>query len=84
MNITYNHDYSRGSIDTMEFNKTCFHCEAKHIFKLSSNDYDDVFYKRRFMQDIFPDLSIDQRELMISGTCKSCWDDMFPPDDYEI
>lgn len=84
MNITYHHDYSRGSTDTTEFNKSCIHCEAKHVFKLSASDYEEVFYKRRFMQDIFPDLSMDQRELMISGTCKSCWDEIFPPDEDEI
>ena len=84
MYTTYNYDYSRGSSDTATFSKSCIHCEAKHIFKLSSTDYDDVFYKRRFMQEIFPELSMDQRELMISGTCKSCWDEIFPPDEDEI
>ncbi len=84
MYTTYNYDYSSGSIETATLTKTCIHCEAKHIFKLSATDYDYVINKRRFMQDIFPHLSVDQRELMISGTCKSCWDEMFPPDEDEI
>lgn len=29
------------------------------------------------VQDYLPDLSADDRELLISGTCKKCWDKMF-------
>ena len=36
--------------------------------------------ERMLMQDIFPDLSITDRELLISGTCAECWDKMFPTD----
>ena len=33
--------------------------------------------ERRLMQEIFPDLSIGDRELLISGTCNTCWQNMF-------
>jgi len=33
--------------------------------------------ERRYMQDIFPDLSIGDRELLISGTCNTCWQKLF-------
>lgn len=39
--------------------------------------------ERKFMQDIFPDLSLGDRELLISGTCSTCWDKMFPEDTEE-
>lgn len=29
------------------------------------------------IQDYLPDLSEDDRELFISGTCKKCWEDIF-------
>lgn len=29
------------------------------------------------IQNALPDLTPDQRELMISKTCGSCWDEMF-------
>lgn len=29
------------------------------------------------IQVVFPDLSAEERELLISGTCPSCWDAMF-------
>lgn len=81
MITTYNYDYSRGSIETTEFKKTCIHCESIHLFKISISDYNDIFYKARFMQDIFPELSLHQRELMISGTCQPCWDEIFGDSD---
>jgi hypothetical protein len=36
-----------------------------------------------FMQDIFPDLPIGDRELLISGTCNTCWQKMFGNDEDE-
>ena len=32
---------------------------------------------RRHIQDIFPYLSNEERELLISGTCSKCWAEMF-------
>ena len=32
---------------------------------------------RPHIQDIFPELSADDRELLISYTCPECWDKMF-------
>ena len=34
--------------------------------------------ERKFMQDIFPELPIEDRELLISGTCGTCWNKLFP------
>jgi hypothetical protein len=39
--------------------------------------------ERRLMQEIFPDLSIGDRELLISGTCNTCWQKMFGSDEDE-
>ena len=32
------------------------------------------------IQRAMPELDADERELLISGTCPKCWDEMFPPD----
>ena len=40
--------------------------------------------ERRYMQDIFPDLSIGDRELLISGTCNTCWQKLFGSEDEEV
>ena len=33
------------------------------------------------IQEAFPELDADQRELLISGICPKCWDEMFPSDE---
>ena len=33
------------------------------------------------IQNALPELDVDQRELLISGTCPTCWDEMFPPEE---
>lgn len=36
-----------------------------------------AWWKGAFIQDAFPDLSKDERELIMTGTHKECWDAMF-------
>ena len=33
------------------------------------------------IQDALPELSADERELLISGTCNECWQQLFPEED---
>ena len=33
------------------------------------------------IQDALPELSCDERELLISGTCSTCFDKLFPSED---
>ena len=35
------------------------------------------------IQKALPELDEDQRELLISGTCPTCWNEMFPSDEEE-
>jgi hypothetical protein len=35
----------------------------------------------KLIQDALPELSADQRELLISGTCDKCWNEMFGSDE---
>ena len=36
------------------------------------------------IQDVFPEMTKDQREILISGTCPECWDVLFPKEDEEV
>jgi hypothetical protein len=36
------------------------------------------------VQRAFPMLDDDQREFFVSGTCGSCWDKMFPPEEDDV
>ena len=35
----------------------------------------------KLIQEALPELSADQRELLISGTCDKCWNEMFGSDE---
>ena len=39
--------------------------------------------QRRLMQEIFPNLSIGDRELLISGTCNTCWQNLYGSEEEE-
>ena len=36
-----------------------------------------------YIQNAMPYLNVDERELLISGTCGPCFDNMFPDEDEE-
>lgn len=48
-------------------------------------EVDEVAYQRwlkgAYIQDVFPNLSRDDRERFISGYCTPCWDQLFPEED---
>ena len=48
-----------------------------------ADELDKPRSERMFIQDIFPDLPIGDRELLISGTCNTCWQNMFGNDEDE-
>lgn len=39
---------------------------------------------RECVQDVFPEMTKEQREILISGTCPECWDVLFPEEDEEV
>ena len=36
------------------------------------------------VQDVFPEMTEEQREILISGTCPECWDALFSKEDEEV
>jgi len=65
------------AVDCLKCNKL-FHIPATDE---QIQELDKPRSERMFMQDIFPELSIADRELLISGTCDTCWNEMFPEED---
>ena len=55
---------------------TCPFCRHAHEIPVNENDYWD-WVDGALIQDAFPYLSADQREMLISGICPKCWDNMF-------
>lgn len=62
-------------------NCTCSRCSTK--IELSVDEKDIARYKSgELIQNCFPYLSADQREILISGICGTCFDELFAePDD---
>ena len=58
----------------------CPFCGKAHEVLVNEEDYlnwDDG----ELVQNAFPYLSADEREMLISGICPTCWDSMFGSDE---
>lgn len=54
----------------------CPICGQAHEIEVNEMDYWD-WKDGAFVQDAFPYLSAEVREMLISGICPSCWSNMF-------
>ena len=60
----------------INFNVDCRLCGETTEIPASVEQLTELYLprsERRLMQEIFPNLSIGDRELLISGTCDTCW-----------
>lgn len=55
----------------------CIYCNTMHDVYVKTDDYDKFRHGEGYVQTLFPYLSAGKRELLISQTCESCFDDMF-------
>jgi hypothetical protein len=55
---------------------TCSMCKEKSELVVDSVSF-FAWRGGKFVQDAFPELTADEREKLISGTCPSCWEEMF-------
>lgn len=53
--------------------KPCPFCKVQHQVEVPLEGY-AKFKDGAFVQDAFPHLTADERELLISGTCAGCWE----------
>jgi hypothetical protein len=62
----------------------CFHCGKDGWVAMTYDQFlfaKDAFAKGALVQDAFPFLSPDEREMLISGTHPECWTAMFGDED---
>jgi hypothetical protein len=55
---------------------TCNSCDQSYDLMVNMSDVDD-WMNGEYIQDAMPYLSAGERELLISKTCGSCFDEMF-------
>lgn len=56
---------------------TCMNCHVKYELELKEEDY-IKWRSGTLIQNAFPYLSDDDRELLISEICGKCFDKLFP------
>lgn len=59
----------------------CFVCGETSEVEVDANAYRYWKNGELLVQDAFPGMSPEQRELLITGTHPSCWDSMFSDED---
>lgn len=61
----------------------CPFCGKGHSVWVNEIDYLDYADGEVLIQDAFPYLSADEREIIKTGICPTCWEGMFPADNEE-
>lgn len=55
----------------------CPFCGKEHEVEINEIDYYAYINGEALIQDAFPYLSADEREMLKTGICGTCWDEMF-------
>lgn len=55
----------------------CEICNEEHWFDMTQLQYKRWTKQKDLIQNIFPEMSVDEREILVSGICSSCYDKMF-------
>jgi hypothetical protein len=72
--VTYHTD------DTVTFFRICVVCGTVHNFKVTKDEYERWMNRGEFVQNVFPTITPEVREMLLNGTCPECFDKLFPPD----
>lgn len=64
----------------MKIQRKCPHCGKEQTLDVNNSQYYD-WMAGKDVQLAFPDLTSDQREILISGICPECWKDIFGEED---
>lgn len=78
--VKYRETYLDGH--SYHFTVPCINCNEVHEIEVKG---DELFYLRRgaHIQDALRSNTNEERELLLSGTCGSCWDSLFPEEESE-
>lgn len=55
------------------FRTKCPICGAEFELEMTNEQYEKYINGEDFIQDIFPDWTPGQREMLITGICDECW-----------
>ena len=61
--------------------RTCCVCHESYVISMPMHQWDAWTGTEAYVQDIFPHLTADEREMILSGTHPACWSKLFPSED---
>ena len=64
------------SLETITIERACPKCGRVNKLLVSANAY-SMWQAGAFIQDSFPELTVDQREIIQTGIDGECWSKMF-------
>ena len=64
----------------MKIEKQCPHCKHYHFVIVQDVDY-QRWQSGTLVQDAFPNLNADEREILMTGICGPCWEKIFGNED---
>ena len=60
--------------------KPCYHCGDSGLIAVTNSDL-ERYKNGALMQEAFPEMSIENREMLISGTHDKCWNEIYGGDE---
>ena len=57
----------------------CRLCAGVTALMVNHEDWSEYCRGEGYIQELFPYLSAGEREVLMSNTCESCWNEIFPP-----
>jgi CRISPR/Cas system-associated protein Cas10 (large subunit of type III CRISPR-Cas system) len=65
---------------TIKIERTCPHCGKRKEILLSDQEMENFLLYcsgEGLIQDMLPNVSAADRELLVGGMCKDCWNELF-------
>ena len=63
---------------SQSYSVRCNLCSKEYNIIADRNDYEAWISGDKFIKDALDYLSAEERELLVSKTCSSCWNNLFP------
>ena len=64
-------------MENLQLQIECMYCHNNFNFIVKKDDFKEFKTGNKNIQDVFPYLSINGRELLLSRMCESCFDKVF-------
>jgi hypothetical protein len=76
----YDFSSTNSIVKQVILNNTCIHCGEDNQITLDAVALAN-WRNRELIQNVFPNLNYQQRELIQTGIHPECWNDMFPKEE---